>query len=128
MGGTVRRDRAEIRVLPRFNICGPRRRIAEADCTRITAHYRIGFIDVRQAEGMAELVCGNLEEHPASISPATCFGRGKGDLHWQADSTMHVAVDVGFTHLTFDARGIGESNHDVSGSLTSGPAKGRAPK
>ncbi len=70
MGDEVRRDRAEVGMLPRLDICGARRRIAEADCARITAHYRTGFIDVRQAERMAQFVCSNVKQYLLSSSPA----------------------------------------------------------
>ena len=74
MGRQVGGDGTEIRMAAGLDISRPGCRIAEIDSARFAAHYRTRLIDVRQAQGMAQFVCGYVKQHLANIGLPRDFG------------------------------------------------------
>src|SRR5215472_6102058 len=99
MGRQIRGDGTEVRMAAGLNISRPGCRIAEIDSARLAAHYRTSLVDMRQAQSMAQFVCGDIKQHLASIGPATWLRLIETDFYGQANNTALISVDLRFTHL-----------------------------
>ena len=102
------------------DIRGPYRGIREVDPTRLAAHDRIRFIDMRQAEGMSEFVHGYVEQHLANIGLATWSRRVEIDPYGQSNNTMLVGVNDRFAHLMMNMRRFRESDRKCRRRLYQG--------
>jgi len=110
MGRQIGGDGTEVRMAAGLDISCPDPRIAEINSTRIAAHYRTRLVDMRQAQGMAQFVCGYVKQHLANISLAAWPRQVEIDYYGQANHTALICVNLGFTHLMVNVRALGESN------------------